>query len=335
MVLALIVCLIIVKKYIVRLHSADTIVIVRTTQSLAEYKQRIDAIIDANVAKHHEFGDSKTQLSQACHHALQGGKRLRSAIMWNIVDSLNRRYHRNIDPQYTAMFLEYVHNASLVIDDLPEFDDDSVRRSKLSVHTKYGKGVAQMAAVSLVAAAFNNINRQVKWLRRYCPRVFRNKLADIGMQLCDQMSEALGVHGAAGGQYMDALTQRQLNLEFPSMEESPSQIRERYIAMMKMKTGALFEVSFGAGWVVGGGKDKDLALVRRIGMAFGLAFQMADDIADYHQKNERYNYAQQFGLDQTRHMVAVSLEQIMKDLKSLRLWSPFWNEAFHILSRVD
>ena len=110
-----------------------------------QYRQEVDALID-RAQLLGEFG-SKTNLSEACAKALVGGKRLRAIIVLEIAraTSIQQRDRASlgenseveitpVDVSEVALFIEYIHSASLVIDDLPAFDNDLLRRGRPSLH---------------------------------------------------------------------------------------------------------------------------------------------------------------------------------------------------------
>ena len=113
-------------------------------------------------------------------------------------------------------------------------DNDDTRRGKDTVHVKTSPAIAQMAALSLVSAAFQDVCRQIDWIRDNCPE-FKN-VDRIGTRLCHDISQAIGAMGAAGGQFMDtSLTEDEL---FETHGE------EAILEIMQLKTATFFEIAF-------------------------------------------------------------------------------------------
>jgi len=230
-----------------------------------------------------------------------------------------------IDPSYSALFIEYLHTASLVMDDLPYFDDDDYRRGKLAVHKKTNSAIAQMVSLSLMSASFQSVTRQIDWIRSNCPE-FKN-VDRLGVKLCHDIGEALGVFGAAGGQYMDSSL-------------SPNELYSQYgndavLVIIQQKTGAFFELSFLTGWLISGGSIEDGVEVQKAGLHFGIAFQIADDIGDMIQDKQRrdsgkpgWNYANEHGIEEAIRVVKHNLNSCQIILEEKKLYSPLWIEIY-------
>lgn len=303
-------------------------------RTFEEYRREVDALLE-RAAQLGEFGD-ESSLAAACGLAVRGGKRLRPIVLLEIARALGAAQAEAaaaqrlpppivVDPADGALFLEYLHTSSLVVDDLPAFDDDAERRGEPSLHASTSPAVAQMAAVSLLGAAFQNICRQVDWIRDHCPG-FKN-VDRLGTKLCGEVSRALGAAGAAGGQYLDACVPPERLLA----ERGPGVVEE----IMRLKTGVFFEVAFVGGWLFGGGGAAQVPDLREAGRQFGLAFQAADDLGDMAQDRERvqagkpgWNFANFFGASAAEKQVARSLHACRRDLERYSLYTPLWREIF-------
>jgi geranylgeranyl pyrophosphate synthase len=166
------------------------------------YMQEFNGLI-SRATELNEFGQVK-QLAAACSHALIGGKRLRPILLMEIARAIACRDKREpVDAGDSALGVEYLHTASLVIDDLPDFDDDNIRRGQPSVHALTSPAVAQLAALSLVSSAFQNFCRQVDWVQSH---IVESKYIDAAaLRVCSEVSRVLGASGAAAGQFMDVM----------------------------------------------------------------------------------------------------------------------------------
>jgi geranylgeranyl diphosphate synthase type II len=299
-----------------------------------QYRREVDMLIE-RALELKEFGQQST-LTDACTHALRGGKRLRSIIVLEVgrATTVAQRkkgglaaagFRRAVDPADIALFIEYLHTASLVIDDLPIFDDDSERRGKPSVHVKTTAAIAHMASLSLIAAAYQDVCRQIDWIRDNCPE-FAN-VDRMGMRLFHDISQAIGATGAAGGQFMDS-----------SLD--PSQLFEKHgndavLEIMRLKTATFFELSFLGGWLSAGGSSEEADDVKRAGSLFGTAFQVADDIGDMVQDAARresgkpgWNYANEYGEEAARTLVTKYLAECESILTKKDLFTPLWEEIY-------
>src|SRR6185369_528581 len=160
-----------------------------------------------------------------------------------------------------ACALELIHTYSLIHDDLPCMDDDSLRRGKPTCHVVFGEATALLAGDALQTLGF-----QVLATR---PR--GRELASRRAEAVALVADAIGVAGMAGGQALDlALTGKG---DVPRQEESLLEVHSK-------KTGALLRVSLEAGAVHAGASDEARGAIARYGEALGLLFQIADDLLD-------------------------------------------------------
>jgi geranylgeranyl diphosphate synthase type II len=291
-----------------------------------EYRAEVDGLVERALALS-EFG-TRGGLAGACAYAIRGGKRLRPIIVLEICRAatlLRRSAAHPVDPADAALAIEYLHSASLIIDDLPVFDNDSERRGQPTVHAKSNPAVAQMAALSLVSAAFQNICRQIDWIRANCPE-FRN-VDWVGTRLCYTVSHALGATGAAGGQIMDAtLSDAELFQGYGS---------DALLDIARLKTATFFEISFLVGWLVSGAPLQDAAELQRAGRFFGTAFQIADDIGDMAQDAARravgkpgWNFANEYGESAARYFVSQNLDACRRIMQNKKIFTQLWASLY-------
>ena len=80
--------------------------------------------------------NSKNLINDATNYALlNGGKRFRALLVYAIGE-INATNQNVLD--FIAASIEIIHAYSLTHDDLPDMDDDSLRRGLPSCHIKYG-----------------------------------------------------------------------------------------------------------------------------------------------------------------------------------------------------
>ena len=192
------------------------------------------------------------RLSQAMRYAvLDGGKRLRPLLAY-AAGELNAAPLDQVDAAAAAV--ELVHAYSLIHDDLPCMDDDTLRRGKPSCHVAFGEATALLAGDALQALAF---------------AVLADGRFPDGAAACALLADAAGARGMAGGQAID----------LDSVGEALSQ--SELETMHRMKTGALIRASVRLGAACG----RPLSGAARAALdgyagATGLAFQVVDDILD-------------------------------------------------------
>jgi len=155
-----------------------------------------------------------------------------------------------------ACAMEMVHAASLVIDDMPFMDDAVMRRGQPALHRVYGEDTATLAALALLSQAYAVIAADAA-----LPAQLRAELAVL-------LHQALGPQGLVGGQELD------LHGEYPA--EDMAGVSDMY----ERKTGVLFIAAAEMGGLIAGLDAAGLGALRRFARAAGLAYQVADDLAD-------------------------------------------------------
>ena len=184
-----------------------------------------------------------------------GGKKIRSKVLVDVGKIFNINYKTLIA---ISAAVECIHSYTLIHDDLPCMDNDSIRRGKPSTHIKFGEASAVLAGSSLLTLAFEIIADK------------KLKIKDkIKSSLIYELSRCSGHTGVAGGQYLD------LNFEHKKVGYS------KVIDMQIKKTGRLFSFCCIAPAII---KEKKIITVNElnlIGAKIGLLFQIADDLLDY------------------------------------------------------
>ena len=181
-----------------------------------------------------------------------------------------------------ACALELIHTYSLVHDDLPAMDDDTLRRGRPTNHVVYGEGIAILAGDGLLTEAFALLAREPRLPapdaaagppsapRLPPPIASPAALAERVRRTIALIAEAAGACGMVGGQAVDLRavgTSRLATLEA---------LRD----MHARKTGALIRASATAGAIMAGGTERAIEAIERYGASIGLAFQIVDDILD-------------------------------------------------------
>ncbi len=194
------------------------------------------------------------RLAESMEYSLTaGGKRLRPILLMAAADAAGGRGE---DYLTSACAVEMIHTYSLIHDDLPAMDDDDYRRGKLTNHKVYGAGLATLAGDALLTMAFELLARQ------------QGVPAETMLRVVREISEAVGANGMVGGQALDLASEgKRIDMDT---------LRRMHMA----KTGALFRASVRSGAILGGADEAQLAALTEYAEAFGLAFQITDDILD-------------------------------------------------------
>ncbi len=176
------------------------------------------------------------------------------------------------DTVRAAASVEMIHSASLIIDDLPCMDNESMRRGRPAVHLQYGEPTAILAAFSMVAMAARVVvsGKDTPGLRRF-------QLALLATLDCSSL---------IGGQSMDlALVGDERNAQRSAVND--------------MKTVPLFQLAVEAGCVSHpNGVPCEL---EAFGRHFGVAFQLTDDFLDGELEDRKI-------LDETYEQCRASLQ---------------------------
>jgi len=213
-------------------------------------EDRLDALLRPEPA-----ASGQARLIEAMRYAtLGGGKRLRPFLL---IESARLFGVAEEDALDAGVALECVHCYSLVHDDLPSMDDDTVRRGRPTAHIAFGEATAILAGDALLTLAFGILSR---------PSTHRD--AGVRAELIGLLAEAAGVHGMAGGQALDLAAEGQ--------RLGPMEVAK----MQAMKTGALFTFACGAGAALGRADAVARGALAAYASAFGQAFQLADDLLD-------------------------------------------------------
>ena len=199
---------------------------------------------------------SKTELIRSMRYGLlPGGKKIRSKILIDVGRIFNLNNGSLIK---IGAAVECVHAYSLIHDDLPCMDNDSIRRGKLSTHKKFGESTAVLTGNSLLTLAFEILSDKSLLLKE-----------KTKVELISLISECSGHTGIAGGQYLD------LNYERKKIKKN------KIIDMQIKKTGKLFAFCCVAPALISNKKRNVLRFFEKIGYEIGLLFQITDDLIDY------------------------------------------------------
>jgi geranylgeranyl diphosphate synthase type II len=241
-----------------------------------------------------------SRLAEAMRYSLlAGGKRIRPVL------TLATARGRGADPATvlpTAAALELIHTYSLIHDDLPAIDDDTLRRGRPTCHVAFGEDVAILAGDGLFAEAFHLVlTRQAGG----CAPV----LAALG-----EIATATGVQGMVGGQYMDVA----------GMAAADDDLR----TLHALKTGRLIQAAVVCGALLSG--TDHVKPYRAFAAELGLLFQIVDDILDEtgaedelgksvgkDRALEKVTYVSRFGMERAGELADEALERALALLADL------------------
>ena len=159
-----------------------------------------------------------------------------------------------------------IHTYSLIHDDLPAMDDDTLRRGRATLHVVYGDGIAILAGDGLHAEAFALLARE--------PATDDPDHRRRQLQVIRVVGEAAGAGGMVGGQAIDLQAAGQAPGRAITLDADGLR------GMHALKTGALIRASAASGAIMAGADATRLAAIDAYARDVGLAFQIVDDILD-------------------------------------------------------
>ncbi len=263
-----------------------------------------------------------------------GGKRLRPLLTLAAADSL---HPEGLAPDHplvlpAACAVEMIHTYSLIHDDLPAMDDDTLRRGRPTAHVVYGEGIAVLAGDALLTEAFGVLARYPT-----ADGPGDDDLRVRKLRAISHIARAVGAEGMVGGQAID------LQATGKGGSLDAGELR----AMHAKKTGALIRAAAVAGAILGGGDEDAIAAVDAYATHVGLAFQIVDDILDVEGVSEHLGktggkdaaadkptYPALFGIDESRRLAARSVEAARASLDAAGIGGHLATIADRVLSRT-
>jgi geranylgeranyl diphosphate synthase, type II len=217
-------------------------------RQLAEYIDRLGS-------------DCPDRLREAMAYSLlAGGKRLRPLLTLLACEAAGGNPQAALP---AACAVEMIHTYSLIHDDLPAMDDDSLRRGRPTCHIQFGEAIAILAGDALLTLAFEVLARDVH-------------PAQVAAACCADLAAAAGATGMVAGQTAD----------FEAEGTGVAGI-EQLQAIHLRKTGRLLRSALTMGGRIAGASPEALTSLAQYGDKVGLAFQIADDLLDIVGEQEK------------------------------------------------
>jgi geranylgeranyl pyrophosphate synthase len=248
-------------------------------------------------------------LKEMLVYAIEGGKRLRPIIALSISNFIISSRSSNMDISKTsliieeqdmlnsiAIFVELLHGASLILDDLPCMDNDSMRRGKPTFHIKYGVKNAFVVSNFMISHASGVLMKQIVTNKELHSNMVHlmikemydnNLLTSLGQIIDLQNYQTIGTN---------FITKMQLkistNLFFGEMitkycekHNMRKDITIKNLLWLNMKTFPLFYLSFLLPYLAFAKSDNiysnTLFKIEYLAICFSIMFQMSDDFEDF------------------------------------------------------
>lgn len=260
----------------------------------------MDELLSINVIYEKKLIESMKYSVQA------GGKRLRPILFLETIKLLNKNPFDFIE---IACAIEMIHTYSLIHDDLPAMDNDSLRRGKPTNHVVFGEATAILAGDGLLNLAHEIMIAFVS------KKLTKNNINGINI-----ISKAAGINGMIAGQAVDIESEGK-SIDIDTMKFIHSN-----------KTGALIEASIVAAAIMSDADDTKITALKTYAKYIGLAFQITDDILDIEgneaelgkkigsdELNDKATYPKYFGLEKSKEYAK---NTITNAIESLNVFEP-------------
>ena len=210
-----------------------------------QYLKKMSAELDGPIKSYIGDEEPANLMAASRPYPYAGGPRMRPAMAVACCGAVGGDRNKAIP---LAVAVEYIHNFTLIHDDL--MDGDEKRRGMDTIHVGYGMPTAVLAGDALFAKAYQII----------CEL---DVPADRMRAAMKYVSDA--VWDLARGQQMDVNNEGQIVSE------------EVYIETIKLKTSVLFAAAAAGGAIIGGADDETVKAINEYALELGLGFQMFDD----------------------------------------------------------
>lgn len=254
-----------------------------------------------------------------------GGKRVRPCLALEFCKACGA------EPQKALPFacgVEMIHTYSLIHDDLPDMDNDDMRRGRPSNHIVYGTATAIIAGDALQSLAFETVLSEEA--EKLCG-------SDACVKAARTLAGYCGALGMCGGQMIDIL--------FEEKSAGIEILRE----MDEKKTAALIKAACEMGCIAAGADDEKINCARVYGDNIGLAFQIVDDILDVlstekelgkpvgsDKENDKSTYVSLLGIEKCKEIAEQATKKAVEALEGFDGNTDALTEfAYSLLNRTN
>ena len=218
-----------------------------------QFQEEINHILADTINKNVKY---ESLLKESMTYSLiDGGKRIRPLLFMLLLDAYGIDYH---EYKKVICAIEMIHTYSLIHDDLPGMDNDSLRRGKPTNHIQFGEDVAILAGDALLTDAFYQLSS------------ITNLDSDKVIKLIRTLSLAAGSNGMVYGQQLDLEQHLTITLE---------QVEKIYY----YKTCLMIQASLAMAAIIA---DQPIDDLMSLGSHLGQAFQIQDDLFEYTKTSE-------------------------------------------------
>lgn len=297
-------------------------------KSLKEYAEIVNARLRTVFPELAENGFAEGEMPELLvrsmnYSLLAGGKRLRPSMLLAAVDMLGGDVDFALD---FACAVEMIHSYSLIHDDLPGMDDDTMRRGRPTNHVVFGVGQAILAGDGLLNAAFELMLKRA---------LERPELAQRSLRAIYEIATGAGVTGMIAGQVLDLYCEHNAVMDDHALS-----------FIHRDKTACMFIYPLRAAGALAGATQAQTDALGRYGENFGRIFQATDDLLDVlgdaaemgktlgkDAEQGKLTVVSLHGVEGARAQVRMLLERAMTELDLFGAEAQFFRDL--IASMVD
>ncbi|WP_267341234.1 MULTISPECIES: octaprenyl diphosphate synthase [unclassified Gilliamella] len=211
-----------------------------------------DDLVKVNQAIQAELSSDVALINQLGNYIISsGGKRIRPVIALLIAKALNYQGDKHI---ITAAFIEFIHTATLLHDDV--VDESDLRRGKSTANALFGNAASVLVGDYIYTRSFQ-------------------------MMVRTESFKVLTIMSAATNVIAEGEVQQLINCNDPDITE------EQYLEVIYRKTARLFEATSHSAAVLAGANEQQEFALQEYGKYLGTAFQIIDDLLDYNADNNQ------------------------------------------------
>jgi geranylgeranyl diphosphate synthase type II len=231
-----------------------------------------------------------------------GGKRFRPLVVLTLIESYGIDATPYMD---VATAIEMIHLYSLIHDDLPAMDNDSLRHGVPTIHRQFDEATAILLGDGLLTNAFERVSKN------------KTLTAEQKVSLIELLSVNAGLQGMVYGQHLD-------------IEAEGKKVNVNHLKRIsEFKTGKLIEASFRMGAIIASPADANHW--GKVGLDLGLMFQIQDDVLEVTVSEEQLKksksdlllekatFVSQLGLQPAKDMIEKLYQQVKVTLSNIQL----------------
>ncbi len=241
-------------------------------------------------AEKHPGAIGNDTFNEAVRHAVKaGGKRIRPVLTLLCAKACGATSKQMQDAVRAAVAIELLHSYTLVHDDLPAMDNDTLRRGEPTVWAKYGESTAILVGDYLQALAFEQLNDCEEAAELYFHFAHAAKFVIRG-----QISDIAATKLPAAAWTKDVID---------------------YVFFYK--TALLISTACMMGGYAVNAPQWVVNVLREYGMLIGIAFQYVDDVLDADQAKDGNELSALALVDGDKQELLIKAEELT--LQAIRL----------------